>query len=232
MRPSSPTSCRACWWLRPPSSRRSRVCLGCIVYRFFWECEDCNDISDRSAGGGGERRPGHELSSGTSGRTVRSVDHAPPDAERVGDVVDRSDRVPGCEPSPGRARCVPDVTAIAATSEQRPPDAPDRGADLVAGATGCPCHARRNASRGGTSASLRTSAAAEPGADQTARGPDGPRTPAHPCGDAPTAHPDRGECARMATRRAVRRTTRTRPVDGTSSARSDEPRGTTVATGS
>jgi hypothetical protein len=23
------------------------VCLGCIVYRFFWECEDCNDISER-----------------------------------------------------------------------------------------------------------------------------------------------------------------------------------------
>ena len=23
------------------------ICLGCIVYRFFWECEDCNDISDR-----------------------------------------------------------------------------------------------------------------------------------------------------------------------------------------
>ena len=23
------------------------ICLGCIVFRFFWECEDCNDISDR-----------------------------------------------------------------------------------------------------------------------------------------------------------------------------------------
>jgi hypothetical protein len=23
------------------------VCLGCIAYRFIWECEDCNDISDR-----------------------------------------------------------------------------------------------------------------------------------------------------------------------------------------
>ena len=23
------------------------VCLGCIAYRFFWECEDCNDISER-----------------------------------------------------------------------------------------------------------------------------------------------------------------------------------------
>lgn len=23
------------------------VCLGCIVYRFLWECEDCNDISER-----------------------------------------------------------------------------------------------------------------------------------------------------------------------------------------
>lgn len=23
------------------------VCLGCIVYRFLWECDDCNDISDR-----------------------------------------------------------------------------------------------------------------------------------------------------------------------------------------
>lgn len=23
------------------------ICLGCIVYRFFWECEDCNDISER-----------------------------------------------------------------------------------------------------------------------------------------------------------------------------------------
>lgn len=23
------------------------VCLGCIVHRFLWECEDCNDISER-----------------------------------------------------------------------------------------------------------------------------------------------------------------------------------------
>lgn len=23
------------------------VCLGCIVYRFLWQCDDCNDISDR-----------------------------------------------------------------------------------------------------------------------------------------------------------------------------------------
>ncbi len=23
------------------------VCLGCIAYRFVWECEDCNDISER-----------------------------------------------------------------------------------------------------------------------------------------------------------------------------------------
>jgi hypothetical protein len=23
------------------------VCLGCIAYRFLWECDDCNDISDR-----------------------------------------------------------------------------------------------------------------------------------------------------------------------------------------
>jgi hypothetical protein len=23
------------------------VCLGCITYRFVWECEDCNDISER-----------------------------------------------------------------------------------------------------------------------------------------------------------------------------------------
>ena len=23
------------------------ICLGCIVFRFFWECEDCNDISER-----------------------------------------------------------------------------------------------------------------------------------------------------------------------------------------
>ena len=23
------------------------ICLGCIVYRFFWECDDCNDISER-----------------------------------------------------------------------------------------------------------------------------------------------------------------------------------------
>ena len=23
------------------------VCLGCIVYRFIWECDDCNDISER-----------------------------------------------------------------------------------------------------------------------------------------------------------------------------------------
>ena len=23
------------------------VCLGCIAYRFVWECDDCNDISDR-----------------------------------------------------------------------------------------------------------------------------------------------------------------------------------------
>jgi hypothetical protein len=23
------------------------ICLGCIVYRFLWECDDCNDISDR-----------------------------------------------------------------------------------------------------------------------------------------------------------------------------------------
>jgi hypothetical protein len=23
------------------------VCLGCVAYRFVWECDDCNDISDR-----------------------------------------------------------------------------------------------------------------------------------------------------------------------------------------
>ena len=23
------------------------ICLGCIVYRFLWECDDCNDISAR-----------------------------------------------------------------------------------------------------------------------------------------------------------------------------------------
>jgi hypothetical protein len=23
------------------------ICLGCIVFRFLWECEDCNDISER-----------------------------------------------------------------------------------------------------------------------------------------------------------------------------------------
>jgi len=23
------------------------VCLGCIAYRFMWECDDCNDISER-----------------------------------------------------------------------------------------------------------------------------------------------------------------------------------------
>lgn len=23
------------------------ICLGCITYRFFWECDDCNDISER-----------------------------------------------------------------------------------------------------------------------------------------------------------------------------------------
>lgn len=23
------------------------ICLGCIVYRFFWDCADCNDISER-----------------------------------------------------------------------------------------------------------------------------------------------------------------------------------------
>ncbi len=23
------------------------VCLGCIAYRFVWECDDCNDISER-----------------------------------------------------------------------------------------------------------------------------------------------------------------------------------------
>lgn len=23
------------------------ACLGCIAYRFLWECEDCNDISER-----------------------------------------------------------------------------------------------------------------------------------------------------------------------------------------
>ena len=23
------------------------ICLGCIVYRFFWDCPDCNDISER-----------------------------------------------------------------------------------------------------------------------------------------------------------------------------------------
>jgi hypothetical protein len=23
------------------------ICLGCIVYRFLWECDDCNDISER-----------------------------------------------------------------------------------------------------------------------------------------------------------------------------------------
>lgn len=24
------------------------VCLGCIVYRFLWECADCNDITERT----------------------------------------------------------------------------------------------------------------------------------------------------------------------------------------
>jgi hypothetical protein len=23
------------------------ICLGCVVYRFFWDCADCNDISER-----------------------------------------------------------------------------------------------------------------------------------------------------------------------------------------
>ena len=23
------------------------ICLGCIAYRFFWDCDDCNDISER-----------------------------------------------------------------------------------------------------------------------------------------------------------------------------------------
>jgi hypothetical protein len=23
------------------------ICLGCIAYRFLWECEDCNDLSER-----------------------------------------------------------------------------------------------------------------------------------------------------------------------------------------
>jgi Domain of unknown function (DUF4395) len=23
------------------------ICLGCIAYRFLWECDDCNDISER-----------------------------------------------------------------------------------------------------------------------------------------------------------------------------------------
>ena len=23
------------------------LCLGCIAYRFLWECDDCNDISER-----------------------------------------------------------------------------------------------------------------------------------------------------------------------------------------
>jgi Domain of unknown function (DUF4395) len=23
------------------------ICLGCIAYRFIWECDDCNDISER-----------------------------------------------------------------------------------------------------------------------------------------------------------------------------------------
>ena len=23
------------------------VCLGCIAYRFLWECDDCDDISER-----------------------------------------------------------------------------------------------------------------------------------------------------------------------------------------
>lgn len=23
------------------------VCLGCVAYRFLWECDDCNDISER-----------------------------------------------------------------------------------------------------------------------------------------------------------------------------------------
>jgi hypothetical protein len=23
------------------------ICLGCVVYRFFWDCSDCNDISER-----------------------------------------------------------------------------------------------------------------------------------------------------------------------------------------
>ena len=23
------------------------ICLGCIVFRLVWECEDCNDISER-----------------------------------------------------------------------------------------------------------------------------------------------------------------------------------------
>ena len=50
------------WWLGVPElgyaligllvvaaslEASSAICLGCIAYRFFWECEDCNDISER-----------------------------------------------------------------------------------------------------------------------------------------------------------------------------------------
>ena len=52
------------------------VCLGCIAYRFIWECDDCNDISERlrqALRRAAAWRPGHELISGTSGASVRSA---------------------------------------------------------------------------------------------------------------------------------------------------------------
>ena len=35
------------------------VCLGCIADRFVWECDDCNDISERLRGAAAHRVAAH-----------------------------------------------------------------------------------------------------------------------------------------------------------------------------
>ena len=111
------------------------VCLGCIAYRFIWECDDCNDISERlrQALAAQQRwRPGHELISGTNGASVRSA--TIPATPRPSRRRRRRAGAGGAPPAPTRSsarRAVPRPQR--GDREQRPPHATDRVRDLVAG---------------------------------------------------------------------------------------------------
>ena len=56
------------------------VCLGCIVYRFLWECDDCNDISERLRIAMVDRDVAYRARPGT---TSGSISNRALDASRV-----------------------------------------------------------------------------------------------------------------------------------------------------